>query len=221
MVIISRKAANKLFETVERNLRFHSGYGSPPIHYWFRNVIEAIKLISNVDKINVGSYQQPLEKSLGEVFYSVDYVSNEVVYLITDFDFNISTIRQYLNRTRLSQRGIDVSSRPLFTSTTYKPISTVNIGYGIECSKFQDGSIWLSYKGASLNTQFDRMLKKFCRWKDGVYAIFEKDGVKYKLFSNGATQMINENFRRTIRLTETQFEEMLIDCITKIIKEIA
>ena len=219
MIITSRYASNKLLGVVKHNLRTHRGYGSPPIFYWYRNVIEAIKLIDNGNVVKEGEYKQPLEKSLGDVFYYVRYANNEPIYIIYDFQFNTSAIRLYTNRARLSSIGVNLSSRPLFTSPSYKPLRSVNIGYGIICSEYQDGSIWLSYKGTSLNTQFDRMLKKFCIWKDGIYAIFERDGVKYKLFSNGTTQMVNENFRRTIRLTETQFMEIVTECITKIIKE--
>ena len=65
------------------------------------------------------------------------------------------------------------------------------------------------------------MLKKFCRWRDGIYAVFEKDGVRYKLFRNDTVQRINENRQQTIRLTEAQFKRVLTECITKIINEIA
>ena len=93
MIEISNEASRKLFDTVERNLNPHSGYGSPPIHYWFRNVIEAIKLIGYENGVKEGNYQESLENSLGRVYYSIDYIGNDIVCLITDFDFNISTIR--------------------------------------------------------------------------------------------------------------------------------
>ena len=221
MIIISREATNIIFDTVQQNLRFHSGYGSPPIHCWLRNVIEALKLIDYGNNVKEGNYCTSLGESLGDVFYSVRYVPNEALHIFSNFKFYASTIKQYIERANLSSQGVDLSSRPLFTSSKYKPLKTVNIGYGIECSEYEDGSIWLSYKGTSLNTQFDRMLKKFCKWKDGIYAIFEKDGIRYKLFSNGTTQIISENKRRTIRLTETEFKQMLVECITKIINEIA
>ena len=43
MVILSKYAINALFKIVRHNLTPHQGYDAPPIYYWFRNVIEAIK----------------------------------------------------------------------------------------------------------------------------------------------------------------------------------
>ncbi|MBD5251967.1 MAG: hypothetical protein HDS49_02890 [Bacteroides sp.] len=221
MVILSNYAINVLFRTVRHNLSPHQGYDAPPIYYWFRNVIEAIKLVDNGNEAKEGNYNQSLENKLGIVSYSVRYANSKVIYIITDFKFNGSTIRQYKNRVKLSRRGVDLSSRSLYTSPSYKPTESVNIGYGIICDKYENGKIWLSYKGTSLETQFDKMLKKFCKWRDGMYAIFEKDGIRYKLFPNRTVQMMKEERQRTIRLTETQFKQMLVECITKIIKEIA
>lgn len=174
IIVISRNASNILFDTVERNLHPHSGYDSPPIYYWLRNVIEAIKLIDYGNEIKEGDYCTSLENSLGDIFYSVRYTNNEAIYIITNFKFYASTIRQYIDRAKLSQQGEDVSSRPLYASLSYKPIKMVNIGYRIVYSEYQDGSIRLTYNGTPLKSQFDKMVKKFCRWKDGIYAIFEK-----------------------------------------------
>ena len=221
MIEISNAASYKLFDTLKRNLHPHSGYDSPPIFYWFRNVVEAIKLIDYGNGVKEGDYSLSLENSLGDVFYSVRYINKEVIYIITNFKFYASTIRQYIDRAKLSQQGVDLSSRPLYTSPSYKPIKMVNIGYKIICSEYQDGSIRLTYNGTPLKSQFDKMVKKFCKWRDGIYAIFEKDGVRYKLFRNDTVQRINENRQQTIRLTKAQFKRILTECITKIINEIA
>lgn len=61
MTEISNAASYKLFDTVERNLQPHSGYDSPPIFYWFRNVVEAIKLMDYGNEAEEGNYCLSLE----------------------------------------------------------------------------------------------------------------------------------------------------------------
>ena len=124
MIIIKNNASRKIFDTVEHNLQPHGGYGSPPIYYWLRNVVEAIKLIDYGDDVKEGDYSLSLENSLGDVFYSVRHTNNEAIYIITNFKFNNSAIRQYKNRVASSMQGVNLSSRSLYSSPSNKPINT-------------------------------------------------------------------------------------------------
>lgn len=103
MIEIDDYADSNLFSVVGANVGRTRNYGSPPIHYWYRNVVEALRLIDDGFDKEEGSYKEPLEKSLGDVSFDVRYIGNEAIYIVTDFDFNFATIRSYLRRARTSR----------------------------------------------------------------------------------------------------------------------
>jgi hypothetical protein len=206
MIEINDYANSKLFSVVGANVGRTRSYGSSPIHYWYRNVVEALRLIDNGFEVKEGRYRIPLEKSLGVVYYDVRYIGNDAVYIVTDFDFNFRTIRSYLNRTRTkSLSGTTRSDVPLYSNPSNQIVSSYSIGHKIECCRFKDGTIRLQYKGRNiaLKSQFDKILSPFRRLKDGEYAIGEKNGVKYKLFVNDTTQAITESVYKQIILEDT------------------
>lgn len=223
MIEIGEHAKQILFNTYARyiSIRTHPSYDVPPIHYWYRNVIEALKLV-DYNVVNEGEYYAELEKSLGKVKYSVISLNYGKLVVVTDFVFNINTIQQYIDRADLATRGVDVSKRPLFNSLASKPIKSQKIGKGIVCIQYADGSIRLTWQSNKkpLNSQFDKIEKKFYSYKDGVYAIGVKDGVRFRFYPNDTTQRIDERRKMSLRLTESQFKKLITECVMNIIKKV-
>lgn len=131
MIIISKKANSNIFKIVARYIGYNHSYGSPPIHYWYRNVVEAVRLIDDGFDKDEGIYKGPLEKSLGDVYYGVRYVGEEAVCIVTDFDFNFATIRSYLNRARVAMRTNTTKPTTLLYSNPNKQIVHSHVMHGI------------------------------------------------------------------------------------------
>lgn len=223
MIEINTNANQILYGIVARYIGNVRTYGSPLIHYWYRNVVEAVRLIDNGFNKEEGCYRESLENSLGDVDFFVKYMRGTAVYIITNFVFNYATISQYLNRPYVRTAQSTRPTLPLFNSPSSQPLKCKSIGMGIICCQYADGHIQLLWKGKNiaLASQFDKIEKPFYHYRDGNYAIGIKDNVRYKLFPNDTIQRINENKQSKIRLTKTQFKKLLIECITKIINEIA
>ena len=221
MIQLSYTSKETLYRTVENYIHVSRSYDKPPIYYWYRRVVNAIIAFEADADMSGGHHTDPLQDNLGDVHYFVAFVLGNPVIVIKDFDFNIRTLRSILFPR--PTRTINRPSLPIANSPASKIVKSKNIGYKIICSEYADSSIRLTLKGKStpLNSQFDRLLKPFARRKDGIYAIGEKDGVQYKLFANDTMHPLKEQKNKNvIRLTESQFHKMLVECISKIMKKI-
>lgn len=222
MIELTDYADNKLFQTLSNYIHISRPYDKPPIYYWYRRIINALISFEGDAETNGGHHKGSLPYNLGDVYYFVTSITGQQVIVVKDFDFNIGTLRSIL-----FPKSIKTTNRPslpIFNSPASKIIKSRNIGYKIVCSEYADGRIRLTWKGKGtpLNTQFDRLLKPFARRRDGIYAIGEKDGVQYKLFANDTIKPLTEQRNKNvIRLNESQFRKMLVECITKVIIEIA
>lgn len=221
MIEITDYADKKLFQTLSNYIHISRPYDKPPIYYWYRRIINAlISFEGNAETIG-GHHKGSLPYNLGDVHYFVTSIQGQQAIVVKDFDFNIRTLRSIVFPRPI--RTINRPSLPIANSPASQIVNSVNIGYKIICSEYADGSIRLTWKGKStpLNSQFDKLIKPFARRRDGIYAIGEKDGRRYKLFANDTVQPLTEQRNKNvIRLNESQFHKMLVEYITKIMKKI-
>ena len=102
-----------------------------------------------------------------------------------------------------------------------------SIGYGWWAIRHDDGFIYIHHKSGNImpNVRFNEILRQFRKRKDdrNIYAVGEYGGKSFKVYLNGKYVMLENRRHNTnvLRLTEFQFKQMLVECITKIIKEIA
>lgn len=104
MIIITKYAKSKLLNILSSNLHISSGYGSPPIFYWYRNVIEESRNIENCHRLRRGEYKYKLGFSLGIAHVKCEYVERKRVYIITDYEINTEALFSWHKNT--SQSGI-------------------------------------------------------------------------------------------------------------------
>lgn len=101
-----------------------------------------------------------------------------------------------------------------------------SMGYGWWAIRHNDGYIYIHHKSGDImpNVRFNEILRQFRQRKDdpNIYAVGQYGGKNFKLYLNGQHVMLeNRRLRKNvIRLTESQFHKMLVECISKIMKKI-
>lgn len=104
MIEITEYAYTKLINILSSNLHISSGYGSPPIFYWYRNVIMESLNIENCRYLRRGEYKYKLGFALGIAHVKCEYVGRKRVLIITDYEINTEALFSWYKNT--SQNGI-------------------------------------------------------------------------------------------------------------------
>lgn len=133
-------------------------------------------------------------------------------------------------------RNLDTHIEDIRDLNLYKQLSTAktkqvkpysSLGYGWWAIRHDDGYIYIHHKNGNImpNVRFNEIVRQFRQRKDDpyIYAVGQYGGKNFKLYLNGQHVMLeNRRLRNNvIRLTESQFHKMLVECISKIISEIA
>ena len=130
---------------------------------------------------------------------------------------------------------LDVPIKSQNNLNTYNQLSSVKsaqqprgfaMGYGFSAYRADNGFIYL-YKNRQRiqDYWFNEIEKNFCKYKNGeIYAIGVYGDKRFKIYylkDKDQIKVIQESRRQTLRLTESQFMEMLTECISEIIRKIA
>ena len=92
MLIIKKGAYKILLRTLSNNLHKSSEYGSPPIFYWYRNMIEETRKIESCRYIRCGEFQYRLGYNLGVAHVTCQYVGRKRFLIVTNYDINNSVL---------------------------------------------------------------------------------------------------------------------------------
>ena len=148
-------------------------------------------------------------------------------YLIEDDDMYIYDAENY--------RNLDTHIKDIRDLNLYRQLSTAqtkqikpysSLGYGWWAIRHDDGYIYIHHKNGDImpNVRFNEILRQFRQRKDdpNIYAVVQYGGKNFKLYLNGHHVMLeNRRLRKNvIRLTESQFHKILVECISKIMKKI-
>lgn len=115
MIVWTKNANETIYNTFCEYLGRRNSYGPPPIFYWFRNIIAEVQNIDTYTDIATGSHKYNMSDSLGVVYYTCKYVKTQRVIIITDFEFNQTTInmRVYSGRVNRQKRTIKLKESQL------------------------------------------------------------------------------------------------------------
>ena len=129
-------------------------------------------------------------------------------------------------------RNLDVHIESTKNLSLYQNLSSVKparqkkytpIGYGWWAIRQNDGYLYIKHKKGNImqGVRFNQILRPFRKRRDdaNIYAVGQYGEKKFKLYLNGKHIML-EN-RRIIRMSESQFMDIITECITNYLKEIA
>ena len=122
MFEITKYASSKLLKILSDNLHVSSGYGVPPIFYWYRNVIEKSREIENCQNLRRGDYKYRLGLSLGVAHIKCDYIGRKRIVLITDYDINTNMLFSWYRQS--GEGGLIPKSKEKQKSKGYHIITT-------------------------------------------------------------------------------------------------
>lgn len=122
MLIIKKDASQKLIRILSENLRITTSYGSPPIFYWYRNMIEETKKIEGCRYLRRGEYKYQLGYSLGIAYVKCEYVGKTRFLIITDYDINTNVLFSW--GTQHGDSGIIQTSKSLKSRKPFKRLTT-------------------------------------------------------------------------------------------------
>ena len=238
MIEISENAYQILLNTLSDNLHVSSDYGSPPIFYWYRRIIEETNKIEGQRFLRRGKYKYQLGYSLGIAHVQCEYIGRNRVLIITNYEINNKVLFTWKRRN--GKGGIipnPKKSKPQkeYITLTKKPL----FGYRFVMHKTTKKYNLINNEGKLLTYWFNdiRTLNQ-PMGQYQVIAYINCGGMGYALCLNGRIYPLQrmwkdmyceskenrptiENKEQIIRLTETQFMNLLTECISKIIKEIA
>ena len=126
---------------------------------------------------------------------------------------NINLIKDYNqnNRDALYQWGDYIDNLKNYISNR-----KIAWDYANRYVHFPNGAVHLVELGYDVT-----FIVSFDRTRNVNYVYVFKLDLKLEEFGLKIPPTLNENKKKTIRLTETEFKQMLVECITKIINEIA
>ena len=249
MIEITDDAYQLLFETLSSNLHISTEYGSPPIFYWYRTMIEETKRIECSPNKRCGEFKYKLGHDLGIAYVMCQYVGKERVLIVTDYDINRGVLFSWKTHPNdcgiISQNGnVIPNNAPRVTSAHINSISYVrpfrtyrldngNMVYAVQ----SDNHLYsLADKGKNLviNKWFNYFSFPIKQEIEGLHIIGygSCQGITYYIddtlkLHHGAEiahlqrRKIESLERTKIRLTEQQFCGLISECVRKILREIA
>ncbi len=203
MVIIHSNAQSILNGYVDKyvDYRYKDEHGISSFWYWYYQVKNYINIL---DKYNtpIGNNLVFKMPQWGNIYFSREIVANDIFVVVTDFDFNHSNFRKWINHKFDSNKTNTKVSQPIGTFPNEK-IKLKPLGFnGLYKAIMQDGKCYLCDKHANRigpkNISYDS-ISNFRQIKGHYpYAIAVLNGQKTFLGQDGyplETQMSYANMR--------------------------
>lgn len=122
MIFITKNANNTLIEILTDNLHISHDYGSPPIFYWYRNIIAESKNIENCNYLRKGDYKYRLGQSLGVAYVKCEYIGRKRILIITDYDINVKALFSWGKQNK--NGGLITKIKKNYQSKPYRKLTT-------------------------------------------------------------------------------------------------
>ena len=198
MIVWSKNANEKLYQTLSSRLGRSKSYGSPPVFYWFRNVVSEINSIDTYPKIDVGEHQYNMANSLGVVYFSCEYINNQRVIFVTDIEFNARAINNWQG---LKSKNVGITPQSNQSANNkaevkYQPLNRSLFGYRY-VKDTNNGRYNLLNKEGKLITQWfsDIRPKRQPYGKYNIIAYINIGGMAYALGLDGQTYTMNRRWK--------------------------
>ena len=224
MIEVSDYANEKLYQTLSSRLGRRKSYGSPPVFYWFRNVISEINSIDTYPKIGIGEHQYNMANSLGVVYFSCEYANNQRIIIVTDFKFNTRAINNWQG---LKSKNVGITpqnnqSENNKAEVKYQPLNRSLFGYRYVKDK-NNGCYNLLNKEGKLITQWfsDIRPKKQPYGKYNIIAYINIRGQAYALGLDGQTYSMNREWKELYSESKRlRLRRLIENMVRQVISEI-
>ena len=242
MIEITEYACQILYNTLNDNLHKSNEYGSPPIFYWYRNMIEETRMIESYRYLMRGEFRFKLGHSLGVAYVTCQYVGRKRFLIVTNYDINSDALFSWQNSTDKSSiipKDKLPKPRKPYRMLTTKPL----YGYRFVMNDKKEYNL-IDSKG-NLITRWFRAIKPVPKpfGQYNVIAYINVGGFAYCLCMDGKTwsterpwkelfgegrntngdMLFEDKYRtqRIIRLTESDLKRIIIETLTEILIESA
>lgn len=181
MVVFKKYAYNVLLKVLSSNLHISSEYGSPPIFYWYRKMLEESHNIENCNYLRRGNYKYKLGYSLGIADVICEFVGRKRVLIIKDYTINTRALFSWKNNA--SKGGLIPKNKKKSTPKEFRILTTKPLfGYRFVMNNKKEYN--LIDQNGKLITQWFRNVKRLQK-PYGEYQIIAYINVRGQLCGLG------------------------------------